>query len=178
MNKQYQDEAVCLRKISSADTAQIVAWRNSEFVRCGCIRQDPFTADAHEKWLKNEVDTGHVAQFILEDKILGRDVGSVYLRDIDPVSHKAEYGIFIGEKDACGRGIGTRATKLTLRYAFEVLKLHKVFLHVFAENGSAIRSYEKAGFVQEGCFKDDVYRNGRYHDLLYMSVIDSSDRVL
>ncbi|MEG1745416.1 MAG: hypothetical protein RR215_07510, partial [Ruthenibacterium sp.] len=86
MNKQYQDEAVCLRKISSADTAQIVAWRNSEFVRCGCIRQDPFTADAHEKWLKNEVDTGHVAQFILEDKLLGRDVGSVYLRDIDPVS--------------------------------------------------------------------------------------------
>lgn len=70
-------------------------------------------------------------------------VGSVYIRDIDTTHHKGEYGIFIGEAEARGKGIGTRAAKLMTAYAFRELSLHRLFLRVFADNVRAIRSYEK-----------------------------------
>ena len=41
-----------------------------------------------------------------------RPVGSVYFRDIDRVKKEAEYGIFLGEDDAAGKGYGTEAAKL------------------------------------------------------------------
>lgn len=170
------DETVFLRKISSDDTENIIKWRNSDFVRSNFIFQKLFTVSSQEKWIEKEINTGHVVQFIIVDKYLDKDVGCVYLRDIDNDFKKAEYGIFIGEKDAFGRGIGTQAAKLIVAYAFEKLQLHKVFLRVFADNHIAIHSYKKAGFVQEGYFKDDVFVNSSYRDMIFMSIINPNDR--
>ena len=101
----------------------------------------------------------------------GRAVGSVYIRDIDREHNKAEYGIFIGEAEARGRGIGTGAAKLMLRYCFQEEKLHRVYLRALAGNDRAVRSYEKAGFVKEACLKDDVFLNGKYCDIIWMAAI-------
>lgn len=99
-------------------------------------------------------------------------LGSVYIRDIDRTHHKAEYGIFIGEPDARGRGIGTAAAKLMLRYCFEEEKLHRVYLRAFADNLQAVRSYEKAGFVREGLLREDVCIDGEYRDIIWMAALN------
>lgn len=100
-----------------------------------------------------------------------KPLGSVYIRDIDRHHNKAEYGIFIGEDEARGRGVGTSAAKLMLRYCFEELGLHRVYLRAFAENKQAIGSYEKAGFVKEGLLRDDVCIDGVYRDIVWMAAI-------
>ena len=115
------------------------------------------------------VATGKVAQFIIFSKKDQKDVGSVFLRDIDDEHHKAEYGIFIGEDDARGKGVGTAAAELILKYGFEELKLHKIFLRVLADNGRAVHSYEKAGFKKEAYLKDDVFIDGKYRDIILMA---------
>ena len=75
-------------------------------------------------------------------------ISSIYFRDIDHDNKKAEYGIFIGEADAAGRGIGSETARLAADYARDVLKLHKLMLRVFADNVGAVKSYQNAGFVQ------------------------------
>ena len=86
---------------------------------------------------------------------------------------KAEFGIFIGEDSARGRGIGSESVKLTIKYAFEELKLHKVFLRVFANNIQATKAYEKAGFEYEGTSKDDIILpSGEYQDIIFMAIIN------
>ena len=60
---------------------------------------------------------------------------------------------------------------MVVDYAFDRLNLETVYLGVNVENGSAIRSYEKAGFQREGTRRKLVYRNSRYYDILMMSVI-------
>mgnify|MGYP002228263736 CR=1 FL=1 len=60
-----------------------------------------------------------MVQMIICDLANDKPLGSVYIRDIDRHHNKAEYGIFIGEADARGRGVGTAAAKLMLRYCFE-----------------------------------------------------------
>ena len=139
------DHSVHLRQMTAEDTDRIVAWRNKEFVRKNFIYQEFFTSEGHLAWIKNQVEPGHVVQFIicLQDN---REIGSVYLRDIDRESGTAEYGIFIGEEDALGCGYGVQAAKLMLQYGFETLHLESIFLRVLEDNAGARKSYEKAGF--------------------------------
>lgn len=167
---------IYLRPITMEDTDRIVAWRNSERVRRNFIYQALFTRESHESWMRNQVARGEVIQFIICEKESGRAVGSVYFRDIDSLNKKAEYGIFIGEADAAGRGIGSEAAQLAVDYARDVMKLHKLMLRVFADNVGAVKSYQKAGFVQEGCLKDEFLQNGNYRSLLLMAVIFEENR--
>lgn len=170
--REYRDEitGIYLRLMTAEDTDLIVAWRNKDAVRKNFIYQELFTREGHENWIKNKVETGQVVQMIICDTATHRPLGSVYIRDIDREHNKAEYGIFIGEDDARGRGVGTAAAKLMLRYCFEEEKLHRIYLRVFAANLQAIRSYEKAGFVREGLLRDDVRIDGKYCDIQWMAV--------
>lgn len=173
MKNQYRDESagIYLRLMTREDTDNIVRWRNSDAVRCNFIYREPFTREGHEHWIETQVETGRVVQTIICDLETDRPLGSVYIRDIDRQHHKAEYGIFIGEADARGRGIGTAAAKLMLRYCFEEEGLHRVYLRALSDNLQAIRSYERAGFMREGLLRDDVCIDGVYRDVAWLAAL-------
>lgn len=166
---------IILRPISAEDTKDILKWRNCDLVRSNFIYQPLLTEEEHQKWLRTKVSTGEVVQFIMLEKHLLSPMGSTYLRDIDNVAKKAEYGIFIGEEEALNKGYGTEAAKLMLQYAFDVLKLHKVSLRVLQGNERAIHSYEHAGFVREGHMVDEVFINGEYKDVIFMAAINKEE---
>lgn len=164
-------ENIYLRPITEDDTEMVLRWRNSEAVKKYFIYRKDITPEEHQSWLDTKVKTGKVAQFIIHLCENDMPIGSVYMQSIDPVHKNAEYGIFIGEGAALGRGCGTDAAKLAIRYAFEELGLHKLYLRVISDNERAVRSYEKAGFVIEGVLKDDIYVDGRFCDVTRMAVI-------
>ncbi len=166
---------VYLRPITVEDTDDIIQWRNSEDVRKYFIYQGVLTREGHLRWLETRIQSGEVVQFIIVEKRTEESIGSVYLRDVDHVDHKAEYGIFIGMENKKGKGYGTQAAKLLIRYAFEILDLHRVYLRVFADNKRAIASYQKAGFCLEGISRSDVYVRGTYKDIAWMAVINSKE---
>lgn len=165
--KSISEAGVQLRPITEADTDKIVHWRNQDFVRSRFLYQEPFTREGHLKWLRTQVETGKVVQFLI---VLpeGREIGSVYFRDIDRTAGCAEYGIFIGEKDALGCGYGTQAAQTALAYAFETLGLRRVFLRVLADNGRAVRSYERAGFVVIRDWEETVELADGEHRVIFM----------
>lgn len=165
-----EPEMIYLRQMEISDTEKIVAWRNKDRVRHNFIYQKPFTVEGHLNWIHTQIEPGNVVQFIICEKATGRDIGSVYFRDIDRVQAKAEYGIFIGEDDAVGKGYGTQAAKLALAYAFEELKLKSVFLRVFADNIGARKSYERAGFVLLDGKEEILNIDGVKREVIFMGV--------
>jgi len=167
-----QGEKIYLRFMTEEDTDFIVRWRNNPRVRNNFIYQGVFTPQGHRSWIETMVKTGKVIQFIICEKTNDRPVGSVYFRDISKEHQKAEYGIFIGEDDAIGKGIGSEVCKLACEYGFKVEKWHKIFLRAFSDNHAAIRSYEKAGFVQEALLKEDVCIQGQYRDVVLMGYLN------
>lgn len=163
MNRQK----IHIRPITPDDTASVVAWRNKDFVRKNFIYQKPFTEEGHLTWLREQVEPGHVAQFIicLED---GTAIGSVYLRDIDREKKTAEYGVFIGEEKALSRGYGTQAARLMLAYGFGTLGLKKIFLRFLEDNVGARKSYEKAGFRMIEDRRESVCLEQGTREVLFM----------
>jgi len=109
--------------------------------------------------------------FTILDSESGKAIGTCGLYLLQWICRRAEFRIFIGEDKYHGAGRGTEATELILAYAFDHLNLETVYLGVNKENKQAIRSYEKAGFVSEGIRRQLVYRNGRYYDVLMMSIL-------
>ncbi len=75
-----------------------------------------------------------------------------------------------------GQGYGSEALKLLLRYGFMELDLHKIQLTVMGYNERALNIYRKAGFRQEGIFREFVYRDGERHDMILMGMLASEWR--
>lgn len=104
----------------------------------------------------------------------GVPVGLIGLLNIDHVSQKAEYYITIGCHEYKHKGIATSASRLILQYAFEVLKLNKVYLNVDAENTAACALYEKLGMVCEGVFHEDLWHRGKLIDRKRYAILKST----
>ena len=102
-----------------------------------------------------------------DDRLIG-DIGLDAVRN----GHGDTFvGIGIGERDYWGKGFGTDAMRVVLRYAFTELNLHRVSLNVFEYNPRAVRSYVKAGFRHEGRARGVLHRAGRRWDLIYMGIL-------
>lgn len=86
-------------------------------------------------------------------------------------SREGWVGIGVGERAFWGRGYGTEAMQLLLRYAFTQLNLARVSLMVYAYNLRALKSYLRCGFVEEGRVRHDCRRNGEYFDAVSMGIL-------
>jgi UDP-4-amino-4,6-dideoxy-N-acetyl-beta-L-altrosamine N-acetyltransferase len=163
---------VQLRPINIDDTDNIVTWRNMPDVKKNLYSQDELTPEAHLNWLRTKVETGQCVQFIIEILDAGsvKPAGTVFIKNIDHKNSKGEFGIFIGEREARGKGYAAEATRMILRHAFAALHLNRVYLTVFSDNMAAIRAYEKAGFLVEGTLKQDFLRYDGYADIVCMGI--------
>lgn len=164
-------EKITLRPIAVSDTANIVRWRNSEGVNRFFLDRRAITAESHERWLETQVFPGAVKQFIIVNRETGNDIGSCFFKDIDDAGKKAELGIFIGEAESRGKGLGSDTVRTLTGYGFETLGLNKVYLRVLASNARAMVAYKNVGFKTDGVLRQDCFCDGRFEDVCIMSIL-------
>lgn len=176
MNDIFRGELV---RLSAADPEELgktyVRWsRDTEMMRLfgsGPTRMQSARAsiEYYEKELKDQPPSHFYFSIraLDDDRLLGEtdlDITSWASRD-------AFVGIGIGDRADWGRGYGTDAMRLILRYAFAELNLCRVSLSVFEYNPRAIRSYEKCGFRLEGRRRSALLKDGKRWDILYMGIL-------
>lgn len=79
-----------------------------------------------------------------------RPVGFCELTGLDETVRSATLGMFIGEAAVRGHGLGTAALGTLLEYGFGTLRLHSIWLSVWAGNVPALSLYRRAGFREAG----------------------------
>lgn len=141
---------------------------DSEMARLHTVKA---TKEFIEKELAKETPEGF--WFVIRTLEGDRVIGDIGLGEILWNHGDTFVGIGIGEREFWGKGYGTDAMRIILRYAFTELNLHRVSLDVFEYNPRAIHSYEKAGFVVEGRARQYLNREGRRWDLIYMGILRS-----
>ena len=98
-------------------------------------------------------------------------IGVAGLHALNWIARCGEFRILIGEKSAWGKGAGSEVLQLLTSYAIEILNFNKVWLGVNSGNIQAISSYKKAGYVEEGRLRQEIFRNGQYFDAIRMSLL-------
>lgn len=69
------------------------------------------------------------------------------------------------------QGIAARTYKLLLDYLFRQLNIHRVWFLVAEFNKPALALYKKIGFKKEGVQRQALYRDGKRHDYIMMSLL-------
>ena len=175
-------ERVRFRGVERADIPQFVAWLNDPEVIQGLLIHYPLSKADEEGWFDRMLALPPDERVIgIEAREATPDsdgdtwklIGTCAFDHIDWRIHAAEFGIVIGEKSYWNQGYGTDSVRLLLRHGFNTLNLNRIFLHVFDNNPRAIHAYEKAGFTLEVRERQAEYRDGKYIDLLLMSILKS-----
>jgi RimJ/RimL family protein N-acetyltransferase len=71
-----------------------------------------------------------------------------------------------------GGGLGQRALAALKVHVFETLGAHRFWLDVFETNHRAIHVYRKAGFQDEGFLREAIYRDGQFHTLRRVAMLE------
>jgi len=125
------------------------------------------------EWIEKEQKKDPPAFYAFQIRSLedNRPVGFIGLDGTAFPHGEMFVGIGLGERELWGKGFGTDAMKVILRFAFQELNLRRVSLNTFEYNPRAIRSYEKAGFRYEGRARKYLGREGKRWDLIYMGIL-------
>ena len=166
-------ERVYLTAIRRDDMDTYKKWfTNTELMRflSGSVAM-PHTQERHERWFNHVTKDNDTYTFGIRLREDDRLLGNCDIEIESQFSHHGWVGIFIGDPDDWGKGYGTEAMGVLVRFGFMELNLHRITLNVFAYNERGIKAYEKVGFVHEGTNREALYRDGTYHDVHIMGIL-------
>jgi RimJ/RimL family protein N-acetyltransferase len=175
-----EGKLVRLRAYDKSDLDAIMKWVNDEevshFLGGRLAHMQPVSRADEERFIEQAMarsDDQRVFAIETLDRVY---IGGIDIHGIDWVARHGEIGVVIGDKSFWGKGYGTDAMHVLLRFAFEKLNLHRVHLRVYDFNHRAIASYEKCGFKREGVLRDQHYAAGQYHNVILLGLLESDYR--
>lgn len=168
----FSGKLVRLAAYASDDNAIIAHWsENPEFLRL--VDTDVARPLSEEQVTERYNRMSGPSNFYFSLRTLDDDrlIGFVALHSIEWNNGVSALSIGIGDPQDWGKGFGSDALQIILRYAFTELNLHRVGLDVISYNARAIRAYEKAGFRHEGERREMVHREGARHSVIVMGIL-------
>ena len=170
----YEGRLVRLRAFDNSDLMQCLAYSNDYEVMRGASGAIlyPSTVDDEARAMGQSTSyTSGEYQFAIETKEERRFIGKCGFTRVTWKNRLGELAILIGEKEYRGKGYGEDAIKTLCKFGFEEMNLHKIKAVVFGFNEAALRCYEKCGFQREGLLRQEMYREGAYHDGVVLGLI-------
>ncbi|MGN0028037.1 GNAT family N-acetyltransferase [uncultured Clostridium sp.] len=169
----YRGKLVKLRAYREEDIERAVEFINDEETKKFLDTAIPFpiTKWQEEEWIKSrKSNKDFTYDFAIEDLETGKYIGGCSINHCDVKNRNCTIGIMLGDKDYWGRGYGSDALKVLIKFIFEEVNMDKIKLGVFSFNARAIACYKKIGFIEEGILKKELYRNGKYNDITLMAL--------
>jgi UDP-4-amino-4,6-dideoxy-N-acetyl-beta-L-altrosamine N-acetyltransferase len=158
-----------LRALSQDDAERLFLWRREPEVDRWMYQSPPPEYSIHEAWLEGFLkDPDRVGWIIMEND---RPCGFLMLKGLTETQQRAQWGWYIGEAAARGRGAGRAAQALGLDHAFLDFGLQKVWSEVLADNEAALKAQAAAGFRREGYLRRHAFKNGVFRDVALLAIL-------
>ncbi len=155
-------QKVTLRPPDEKDPALFIAWFADTEVTRYLGTAFPLSLQQEEDTIKRLGESKNDVWWVIEAE--GRSIGASGIHRIDWINANAITGTVIGDKSCWGKGYGSEAMALRTEYAFRQLNLHKLRSGAFMDNEASKRALQKAGYRQVGISREDLWRDGRWHD--------------
>lgn len=132
-----------LRSINAKDIEQIRLWRNQDFVRENMQFKGLLTKDQQERWFHSlDLKSNYFFIFSRDNK----DLGLVYIKDIDLELGIGEAGVFIGLQEYLNSTIPVQAILTMMDYAFYDLGLQYLKAKINELNRPALNLNKSLGY--------------------------------
>lgn len=167
-----------LRKLTTNDVQDLLKWENDEVLQR--LTLTPY----------NQLSEFDILSFFVENgggrKCFGicQDsddtlIGYTYLRDIDYDNRRAFIGkVIIGNKDYRDGTCVFEAVSKLLEYGFCDLNLNRIEGACVEDHFFTPYMLQSFGFQKEGTFRQYIYKNGRYHNVMWYSLLRKDYNIL
>ena len=175
---------IILEYFKKEDFQQLIDWVSDDHLMtnwAGSLFSFPLTAEKLDWYISdtNDLEKSDALVYKAIDTDKGNIVGHISLGGISRKNNAARISrVLIGNTAERGKGFCVGMIKAVCKIGFEDLKLHRISLGVYNFNISAIKCYEKSGFVTEGVFRDVLRYNDTYWNLVEMSMLEDDWRSL
>jgi len=167
-------ERIVLREYRMEDLGSIKQWVNNKEITqmLSDIFTYPRSEYQSEQFVRSMIEgTSNMKGFIIAERDTEQYIGQIDLHHIDWQSRSAVLGVVIGSPQYLGKGYGSEAISVMQSFVFDTLNLHRLELELLEYNERAYRCYLACGFVEEGRLRKRQYRDGRYWDVIVMSIL-------
>jgi RimJ/RimL family protein N-acetyltransferase len=164
---------VYLRALEPEDYLITSEWRKDPEIQNMVGGPKYFVSKEKERqWVLNTIQDN--SRIVLGICIKENDklIGTINIQEIDMLNRTAHIPVLIGDKSEWGKGYATEARFLALKFAIEERGIHRVWALVLEDNIGSLKMLEKCGFKREGLLRDSVFKSGKYHNQVYMSVLE------
>ena len=163
---------IYLRALEPDDYKVTVEWRKDEDIENMVGGPKYFVSSEKEKeWVKNCIFDN--SRFVLGICLKESDklIGTVNIQEIDWINRSCHVPILIGDKAEWSKGYATEARMLAFKFAFDERGMERVWATIMDTNMASVKMHEKCGYKQEGIQRRAVFKDGRFHDLIMMSIL-------
>lgn len=160
---------IYLKRITVDKLEKIMNWRTSPEVSPYMYTSPNLTIEDQKKWFKNINNDSTVSYWIIV--VDGVDVGVLNLYDIDTKNKRCFWAYYIGDSSARGKGVARQLECNIYDYVFYEVGLNKLCCEVLAFNEKVIQIHEKFGSEIEGIFKQHIFKNNTFLDVVRMAIL-------
>jgi RimJ/RimL family protein N-acetyltransferase len=161
-----EGERVKLRSVTLADLEKLIVWSQDPEVSAYLESDYPQDLDEVPEWFQKIKTNRQNKRWAIDTKD-GVLIGDVELDHITWRNKEAELRICIGDKRYWNKGYGSEVISIISAYAFDKMKLQRIYLRVFADNTRAVKCYLKSGFSKKGRLQRPDH-SGNMRDILLM----------
>ena len=120
---------------------------------------------------KDMDESKRLFHFTIRGKEDGRLLGFVRIEWIEWTHGTGNLKLAIGDPAERGKGYGSEALRLILRFAFSELNLYRLTAIVGSDNTGAMKLLQKFGFLEEVRRRKALLRDGQTWDVLHMGLL-------
>jgi RimJ/RimL family protein N-acetyltransferase len=170
MSVSIAGRACTLRRWFGSDAEPLVPLANDPYIAryLGRVFPQPYTRADAERWLTEQTGAETIGQFAIE--VNGELAGGIgFILGTAERAGTATLGYWLGRR-YWGRGIMTEAVQSATQWAFDTLRVRRIWANVMEPNTASARVLEKSGYVLEARMRAAISdRRGAIHDeLIYV----------
>lgn len=169
-----------LRCVQEEDHEWLVELHNDPLVLKNLTDPRAITLESHMRWWNSLSENKEVRMVFCKMTIKDSSsdtnsykeekLGFCKFYSIDRINSNCVLGADI-HKDYRGQGYASTMWSVMLERCFDTWNLHRVSLTTAEYNKVAQHVYKKMGFYEEGRMIQSLFRDGRYHDQICMSLL-------
>lgn len=162
--------------IERHDMLQNYHWGNQrELIHFTGMPPYPKSAADIDRWFETGTEGPNFKIYAIKEHD-GSYLGNIELREIDHQHGRAEIGLFLGDPLVRNRGRGREAIELLTGFAFDEMRLNRLYAKILEYNQPARSAFERCGYRLEGQERQAHYHQGAFHDICTYGLLSSEHR--